>query len=134
MSGLWVCPELSQGHFTVFAWMLALTVVWQVMISPRRRRAMGLTRFAIATALLSSIPLAGVLIVRTAFADAFEDAGYGWGSALCLSLLWMTLFVAAARMLVRRLPPTSWLMADLKLAANPGWRAFLTSSPRTGRA
>ena len=133
MSGLWVRPELSQGHFVVFAWMLALTVVWQLLISPRRRRAMGVTRFALATGLLSAIPLAGVLIVRTAFADAFEDAGYGWASALCLSLLWMTLFVAGSRMLVRRLPPTSWLTADLKLAANPGWRAFLTSSPRTGR-
>ncbi len=134
MSGLWVRPELSQGHFAVFAWMLALTVVWQLAISPRRRRAMGVTRFALATGLLSAIPLAGVLIVRTAFVNAFEDAGYGWGSAVCLSLLWMTLFVAGSRMLVRRLPPTSWLMADLKLASNPGWRAFLTSSPRTGRA
>lgn len=134
MSGLWVRPELSQGHFVPFAWMLVLAVASQVLISPRRRRAMGVTRFALAVGLLSAIPLAGLLIVRTAFADAFQDAGYGWGSALALSLLWMSLFVAAARALVRRMPPTSWLVADLKLAANPGWRAFLTSSPRTGRA
>lgn len=134
MPGLWVRPELSQGHFTLFAWLLAFSVVWQVLISPRRRRAMGVSRFALATGLLAAIPLAGLLIVRTAFADAFEDAGYGWGSALCLSLLWMTVFVWAARVAVRRLPPTSWLMADLRLASDSGWRAFLTQSPRTGRA
>ena len=134
MSGLWVRPELSQGHFVLFAWVLAGTVMWQIVISPRRRRAMGVTRFALAVAVLSAIPLAGVLIVRTGFADAFADAGYGWASVLCLSLLWMTVFVAGARVLVRRLPPTSWLMADLKLAANPGWRAFLNHSSRTKRA
>ncbi len=134
MSGLWVRPELSQGHFVLFAWLLALSVVGQLMISPRRRRAMGVARFTLATALLASIPLCGVLIVRTAFFDAFQDAEYGWWSALWLSLLWMGLFTLGARALVRRLPPTSWLVADLKLAANPGWRAFLTGSPRTGRS
>ena len=134
MSGLWVRPELGEGHFIPFALMLALAIVGQVMISPRRRRAMGVTRFALATGLLSAIPLAGVLIVRTAFADGFEDAGYGWGSALLLSVMWMGLFMVATRVVIRRLPPTSWLLADLKLAANPGWRAFVTGSPRTGRA
>ena len=134
MSGLWVRPELSQGHFVLFAWLLGLSVAWQVLISPRRRRAMGVTRFALATAILAAIPLAGVLIVRAAFFSAFEDADYGWWSAVWLSLLWMVLFVAAARIVLRRLPPTSWLLADLKLASNPGWRAFLGGSSRTGRA
>ena len=70
--------------------------------------------------------------MRTAFFDAFQDADYGWWSALWLSLLWMGLFVAGARMAVRRLPPTSWLVADLRLAADSEWRTFLTHSPRTG--
>ena len=134
MPGLWVRPEFSEGHFVPFALMLALAIAGQLMISPRRRRAMGVARFALATGLLSAVPLAGLLIVRTAFADGFEDAGYGWGSALLLSVMWMSLFMVAARLVIRRLPPTSWLLADLKLAANPGWRAFLTDSPRTGRA
>ena len=132
MSALWVRPELSQGHFTLFAVMLALSVAMQVMISPRRRRAMGVTRFAVAVTLLSAVPLAGVLIVRTAFLNAFEDAGYGFLSALALSLMWMVLFTQAGRVLVRRMPPTSWLMADLKLANDAGWRQFLTGSARTG--
>ena len=133
MSGLWVRPELSQGHFTLFLALLALSVAGQLMISPRRRRAMGVRRFVLATGLLAAIPLAGVLIVRTAFFDAFQDADYSWGSALALSLLWMGLFVAAGRAVVRRLPPTSWLVADLRLASDSAWRAFLTTSPRTGR-
>ena len=132
MSGLWVRPELSQGHFTLFLAFLALSVAGQLMISPRRRRAMGVRRFALATTLLAAIPLAGLLIVRTAFFDAFQDADYGWWAALWLSLLWMGVFVAAARFAVRRLPPTSWLVADLRLASNSEWRSFLTHSPRTG--
>lgn len=134
MSGLWVRPELSEGHFTLFAVFLAINVVWTLLISPRRRRAMGVTRFALASALVASIPLAAVLIVRAAFFSAFEDAGYGFISALMLSMLWMLVFAAGARFLVRRLPPTSWLMADLKLANSEGWRAFLGATPRTGRA
>ncbi len=133
MSGLWVRPELSQGHFTLFLVLLAVSIVGQLMISPRRRRAMGVRRFVLATGLLAAIPLAGVLIVRTAFFDAFQDADYGWWSALWLSLLWMGVFVACARAAVRRLPPTSWLVADLRLAADSEWRSFLTHSPRTGR-
>ena len=134
MTGLWVRPELSQGHFTLFAALLAVSVFGQLMISPQRRRAMGVKRFALATTLLAAIPLAGLLIVRTAFFDAFQDADYSWWSALWLSLLWMGLFVAGARAAVRRLPPTSWLVADLKLASDAEWRSFLTASPRTGRA
>ena len=133
MSGLWVRPELSQGHFTLFLVLLAISIVGQLMISPRRRRAMGVRRFALATGLLAAIPLAGVLIVRTAFFDAFQDADYSWWAALWLSLLWMALFVTGARAAVRRLPPTSWLVADLRLAADSEWRSFLIHSPRTGR-
>ncbi len=134
MSGLWVRPELSQGHFMLFAALLAVSILGQLMISPRRRRAMGLRRFALATGLLAAIPLAGLLIVRTAFFDAFQDADYSWWSALWLSLVWMGLFVAAGRIAVRRLPPTSWLVADLRLASDSEWRAFLTQSSRTGGA
>ena len=132
MSGLWVRPELSQGHFVLFAGLLLASIAGQLMISPRRRRAMGVRRFALATGLVAAIPLAGLLIVRTAFFDAFQDADYSWWSALWLSLLWMALFMAAARAAVRRLPPTSWLVADLRLAADSEWRDFLTHSPRTG--
>jgi hypothetical protein len=134
MSALWVRPELSQGHFTLFLGLLAVSVAGQLMISPRRRRAMGVRRFVLATGLLAAIPLAGMLIVRTAFFDAFQDANYGWWSALWLSLLWMAVFMAGARAAVRRLPPTSWLVADLRLAADSEWRAFLTQSTRTRRA
>ena len=131
MSGLWVRPELSEGHWTLFALFLGVSVAWQLLTSPRRRRAMGVTRFALASALVSSIPLAAVLIVRAGFRDAFLDAGYGWWSALWLSLLWMGVFTFAARFLVRRLPPTSWLLADLKLARSAAWREFLGVTPRT---
>jgi hypothetical protein len=134
MSGLWVRPEFSEGHFTLFAIALAFAVAMQVTVSPQRRRAMGVTRFAAAVALVSAIPLAAVLIVRTAFFNAFEDAGYGFATAVGLSLAWMAAFTFAGRALLRRLPPTSWLMADLKLAGDAGWRDFLTGSPRTGRA
>ena len=129
----WARPEFSQAHLTLFALLLALSVAWQTAISPHRRRAMGVSRFALATAIVSGIPLAGVIVIRAAFRHAFIDAGHSWWGALWLSFAWMLIFIAAARMLVKRVPPTSWLMADLKLANSEGWRAFLGMSPRTVR-
>ena len=109
-------------HFEFFGFLLALSHLSQVTISPRSRRYLGTLKFVLAAALEFGIPLFGVIVLRAGFRHAFLDAGRGWWTALWLSLFWMVLFLFVARLAVRIVPPFSWLMRDWRQANKEGWK------------
>ena len=113
------------GHLIVFAAILIVSVGVQVIISPRRRALMGPLRFALAAAIEYGIPIFGVVVLRAGFRHAYLAAGWNWWAALFLSLVWMTLFVVAARSVAWFIPPLSWLMADWRRARREGLKMLV---------
>lgn len=134
MTSWWIAPELPLGHFEIFAALLALSLAFQLFISPRRRRYMGAIKFALAAAFEFGIPLFGVIVLRAGWRHAFLDAGRGWWAALWLSLMWMVLFLVVARLAVRVVPPFSWLMRDWRQANREGLKMLfgMSRTPQPG--
>ena len=75
----------------------------------------------LAHACLIVVPLFGVFIVRSGFRHALLEDGRGWWTAMWLSLFWMLLFISVGQFLIRSLPPTSWLLRDLRRAGKDVW-------------
>ena len=122
MNGWWIDPELPTGHFVTFAVLLTVSLAWQFVISPRRRQLLGNVKFLLAAGLEAGLPLFGVIVLRAGWRHAFIDAGRGWWTALWLSLFWMIAFLIVSRLLVRIVPPFSWLMRDWRRARTEGFK------------
>jgi hypothetical protein len=123
--GWWIQPDWSQAREGWFFGLLIATVVITALLSPQRRRRLGLPKFLAAQTALTAVPLAGLFLIRSAQRHAFVEAGHGWWSAMWLSLLWMTIFIVVAQMVVRTLPPTRWWLRDLKRADKEIWKGRL---------
>lgn len=125
MSGLWVEPVVEASRWWLFAGFLIGLTALTVALSPRRRQAMGALRLAAAHGSTIVVPLAGVFVVRSGFRHAYELDGRGFWEAVWLSLLWMIGFIAVGQLAVRTVPPTSWLIRDLRQAGRDVWKERL---------
>ena len=122
---IWVDPSIPHTRWWLFAAALAFSVTLTVAISPGRRRAMGVLKMAAAQGSQVMVPLAGVFLVRSGFRHAYEMDGRGFWESMGLSLLWMTGFIVAGQLAVRSVPPTSWLIRDLRQAGKDVWKERL---------
>ena len=122
---IWVDPSIPQTRWWLFAAALTFSVTLTVAISPGRRRAMGAIKMAAAQGSQVMVPLAGVFLVRSGFRHAYEMDGRGFWESMGLSLLWMTGFVFIGQLAVANVPPTSWLIRDLRQAGKDVWKARL---------
>jgi hypothetical protein len=121
LDGLWAPPQFSELSLWQWAATVGVLTLAATLFSPHRRRAMGALKFIAAQVVSYSVPLAGVIVVRTAFRHAFVNEGRGSWESMWLSGLWMGGFILIGELLVTRLPPTSWLLRDLRRAGRDMW-------------
>jgi len=124
-SNIWVDPVIPHSRWWLFAGALAFSIVLTVAISPGRRRYMGAIKLAAAQGTAVMVPMAGVFLVRSGFRHAYEMNGRSFWESMGLSLLWMMGFVAVGQFAVRSVPPTSWLLRDMREANKAVWKARL---------
>lgn len=120
-----ITPDIPPDRWWWFAGTLIPLLLLELLLSPRRRAAMGLFRFTAALTLNLAVPLSAVILVRSGVRHALIEADRGWWTALWLSLFWMLAFLFAARFLVRRLPPFSGLLRQLDAVGADIWRQRL---------
>lgn len=125
MTSWWIEPKVPADRWWWFAGVLVGTTLLTVLLSPHRRRAMGAIRLAAAHGSTVAVPLAGVFVVRSGFRHAYLMEGRSWWDAMWLSLLWMFGFVAVGQTLVARVPPTAWLIRDLRQVSKNMWMGRL---------
>ena len=118
----WIDPVVPASRWWLFGFVLAFSVIATVAVSPGRRRYMGALKLAIAQGTQVVVPLAGVFVVRSGFRHAYELQGKSFWDAMWMSLLWMMGFVIAGQLAVRTVPPTSWLLRDLRDANKAVWK------------
>lgn len=125
--GFAVQPIFTTTQAIWFAVLLTLGVAAQLAFSPRRRAIMGGVKFAVASALVAAPAAAGVTLVRGAYRLGYLEEGRGFVEANLRSLVWMSGAVMAGQLIVRFVPPVSWLSRDLRQAGRDVW------SERLGR-
>ena len=125
MSGLWIDPIIYQDRWYWFGGMLAALTVLTVVFSPRRRAALGTIRVAAGRASQLVVPLAGVLVVRSGFRQAYLTDGRSWWDAMWMSLVWMSASIFVGRLIVANVPPTSIWLRDLRQAGQDVWKERL---------
>ncbi|MBX7247651.1 MAG: hypothetical protein K1X35_01220 [Caulobacteraceae bacterium] len=124
-ANIWVEPVILESRWWIFAAALAFSMILTVAISPGRRRYMGALKLAAAQGTQVMAPLAGVILVRSGFRHAYAMEGRGFWESMWLSLLWGFGFIVAGQIAVRTIPPTSWLLRDLRDANRAVWKARL---------
>ncbi|RZJ37808.1 MAG: hypothetical protein EON87_21690, partial [Brevundimonas sp.] len=107
--GFAVAPIFTQTQGLWFGVLLALGVAVQFAFSPKRRAVMGGVRFVLADLFRTAPAVAGVTLVRGAYRAGYLAEGRGFIEANLRSLVWMSGFILIAQLLVRYLPPLSWL-------------------------
>lgn len=122
LANLWIDPVIAPSRWWLFGAALAVSMLLTVAISPGRRRYMGALKLAAAQGTQVMVPLAGVFVVRSGFRHAYVLDGRGFWEAMWLSLLWMMGFVFIGQLAVRSVPPTSWLLRDLRDANKAVWK------------
>ncbi|WP_426050777.1 hypothetical protein [Brevundimonas sp. SL161] len=123
MSTFAVDPIFTQLQVIAFAGLLVFGLIAQVAFSPRRRELMGVAKFALATAVVSTPGIAGVTLVRGAYRAGYLEEGRGFLEANLRSIVWMGGFIFLSQLAVRFLPPMSWLSRDLANAGRAVWGA-----------
>jgi hypothetical protein len=108
-------------------------MVLTVAISPGRRKAMGALKLAAAQGSQVMVPLAGVILVRSGFRHGYELEGRSFWDSMWLSLLWGGAFIFVGQMAVRAIPPTSWLLRDMREANKAVWKDRFGRMLRGGR-
>lgn len=132
MSGFIVDPIVSQTLAIWFGVLLTLGVAVQFVFSPKRRAIMGPVRLLLADVFRTAPAIAGVTLVRGAYRAGYLAEGRGFLEANLRSIVWMSGFIVLAQLVVRFLPPLSWLQRDLRDAGRAVWSARL--GRWTGRA
>lgn len=122
MSDLWIDPIIYQDRWMWFAGLMAFSTLLTVIFSPRRRAAIGFLRVALGRASQLVVPLAGVIVVRSGFRQAYLTDGRSWWDAMWMSLLWMMGFVFVGRLVMANVPPTSIWLRDLRRAGADVWK------------
>jgi hypothetical protein len=125
--GFAVAPEFTQGQAIWCAVLLTLGAAMQFVFSPKRRAILGAPRFLLAAGLQDAPAVAGVTFVRGAYRLGYLNEGRSFIEANLRSLVWMAGAVLAGQLIVRYLPPLSWLQRDLRQAGRTVW------SERLGR-
>ena len=125
MSAFPVTPVFTMLQAVAFAALLAFGVALQFAFSPRRREIMGGLKFVMASAVLAAPAAAGVTLVRGAYRLGYLEEGRGFLEANLRSVVWMSGAILAGQMVVRFLPPLSWLSRDLRQAGRDVWSARL---------
>lgn len=121
MSAFLVDPVFTQLQAIAFAALLVLGVAVTFAFSPKRRAIMGAPKFVLAAALQSAPGLAGVTLVRGAYRLGYLEEGRGFWEANLRSIVWMSGAVFAGQLVVRYLPPLSWMARDLRQAGRAVW-------------
>lgn len=122
LANLWIDPVIAESRWWMFGIAMAVSMGLVVAISPGRRRHMGALKLALAQGTQVMVPLAGVFVVRSGFRHAYELEGRSFWEAMWLSLAWMVGFVVVGQLAVRTVPPTSWLLRDLRQANKDVWK------------
>lgn len=125
MSAFVVAPIFTQTQAIWFGVLLALGVAVQFAFSPKRRAVMGGLRFVLADVFRTAPAVAGVTLVRGAYRAGYLAEGRGFLEANLRSIVWMSGFIFITQLLVRYLPPLSWLARDLRDAGRAVWSARL---------
>ena len=132
-NSIWVEPVVLESRWWVFAIALAFSMILTVAISPGRRRHLGALKLAAAQGVQVMVPLAGVIVVRSGFRHAYELQGRSFWDAMWMSLLWGGAFIFAGQMAVRSIPPTSWLLRDMRDANKAVWKDRFSRMLKGGR-
>ena len=125
MMGFAVDPIVSQTLVIWFGVLLTLGVAIQFAFSPKRRAVMGSVRFLLADVFRTAPAIAGVTLVRGAYRAGYLAEGRGFLEANLRSIVWMSGFILISQLVVRYLPPLSWLQRDLRDAGRAVWSARL---------
>jgi len=125
MSAFVVQPHFTSLQVIAFGVLLALGVAVQFAFSPKRRAVMGGMRFVLADLFRTAPAVAGVTLVRGAYRAGYLEDGRGFLEANLRSIVWMSGFILIAQLVVRYLPPLSWLQRDLRQAGRAVWSARL---------
>ena len=123
--GFAVQPIFTTTQAIWFAVLLTLGVAVQLAFSPRRRERLGAGGFLLGAGLMQAPAVAGVTLVRGAYRLGYLEEGRGFLEANLRSLVWMSGAVLAGQMVVRFVPPLSWLSRDLRQAGRDVWSARL---------
>ena len=118
----WIEPAISQSNLQLFALILVGLTAVATVFSPHRRRQLGVFRFALAHASLIGVPLAAVIVLRGGYRAAYLAEGRSWFEAILMSGLWTIAAIVVGGLLVRTLPPTAWLIRDLRAAGRDMWK------------
>lgn len=121
--GFAVDPIFTQTQAIWFAGLLTLGVAVQFAFSPKRRAVMGAAIFLLASVLRTAPAVAGLTLVRDAYRAGYLNEGRGWIEANLRSLVWMSGAILIGQLLVRFMPPMSWLARDLRQAGRAVWSA-----------
>lgn len=122
MSGLWIDPIIYVDRWYWFAGLMAFSTLLTVVFSPRRRAAIGFLRVALGRASQLMVPLAGVIVVRSGFRQAYPADDRSFWDAMWMSLVWMSGFLFVGRLAVANVPPTSIWLRDLRKAGADVWK------------
>jgi len=125
MSAFVVDPVFTQLQVFAFAAFLVPAVLIQYVFSPKRRAIMGRARFALPSVMIATPGVAGLTLVRGAFRAGYLADGRGFLEANLRSIVWMSGFILLSQLVVRYLPPLSWLSRDLRDAGRAVWSARL---------
>lgn len=127
MTAFAVDPVFVWTQAAWFAVLLVPGLILTYVFSPKRRAILGAPRFVLATALQAAPAAAGVTVVRGAYRLGYLADGRGYLEANLRSVVWMTGSIFLGGLIVRYLPPFSWLARDLRAAGRQVW------SERLGR-
>ncbi|RZJ39487.1 MAG: hypothetical protein EON87_19830 [Brevundimonas sp.] len=125
MSAFAVTPIFTLTQAIWFGVLLVLGVAVQFAFSPKRRAVMGSLRFILADVFRTAPAIAGVTLIRGAYRAGYLAEGRGFFEANLRSVVWMSGFIFVTQLLVRYLPPLSWLARDLRDAGRAVWSARL---------
>lgn len=122
MNDFLIEPVILPDRWMWFGGMMAFSTLLTVMFSPRRRAVLGFFRVAAGRASQLVVPLAGVVVVRSGFRQAYLLDDRSFWEAMWMSIAWMSGFMFVGRILVANVPPTSIWLRDLRKAGTDVWK------------
>ena len=122
MNDFLIEPVILPDRWMWFGGMMAFSTLLTVIFSPRRRAVLGFFRVAAGRASQLVVPLAGVVVVRSGFRQAYHLDDRSVWEAMWMSIAWMSGFMFVGRILVANVPPTSIWLRDLRKAGTDVWK------------
>jgi len=125
MNDFLIEPVILPDRWIWFGGLMAFSTLVTVIFSPRRRAAIGFLRVALGRASQLAVPLAGVIVVRSGFRQAYLADERSFWDAMWMSIVWMSGFLFVGRLVVVNVPPTSIWLRDLRKAGADVWKERL---------